>query len=132
MNNKGCTLVELLTSIAVFAIGATSLLGVCTQSMSMARRAEMAYTAYNLAKNHLETLASVPFTDLASSSEVSTVLDESGVPDLSGQYIRNTEITSNYQGDANLIRAKVTVAYNMRGTASRNPMEMTSVIYRNG
>ena len=56
MNSKGITLVETLGSILIFMIGIAALLDVFFSSVGMAQRAEHAYTAYNLAKNHLEEL----------------------------------------------------------------------------
>ena len=132
INSSGATLVEVMVAVLVFAIGITSLLAVCVQGMSTARRTEAAYTAYNLAKNHLETLKSMSFNDLGSANETSIVLDASGVADPDGFYTRSTAITTNYQGDANLVQVETTVYYTVKGRQSAAPFEMTTVIYKNG
>lgn len=129
---EGFTLVEVLASVLIFLIGAAAILNVSIGSMRMSKRAEYAYTAYNLAKNHLETLRSMPFGDLSSSDEISTIVDQNGVPDLSGEYLRSTAITTNYSSDSNLVMAKVSVSYVLNGQESAAPMEMSTVIYNSG
>ena len=130
-NSSGVTLIEIMIAVLTFAIGISAILAVCVQGMTTARRTEAAYTAYNLAKNRIETLKSITFSDLASASETSTVLDASGVADLEGTFTRTTVITTNYNSDANLTQAKVTIYYTVKGTQSAAPLEMTTVIYRN-
>ena len=130
-NSRGVSLVEIMISVLVFAIGLSAILSVCVQSMMMTKRSDAAYLAYNIAKNHLETLKTMPVTDLTAAAETATVLDAYGVPDPSGTFTRTTTVASSYLGDPNLIQATVKVNYLVRGKASTLPMEMTTVIYKN-
>ena len=130
-NQTGVTLVEVMISVLVFVIGITAMLDVCTQGVLMSRKADAAYTAYNLAKNRIETLKAVAFSELASAEETSTLLDEAGVPDLKGSFTRGTAITPSYLGNPDLTEVDVTVYYKVRGQQSSNPMRMTTLIYDN-
>lgn len=131
INSKGVTIIELMVSVLIFGIGIAAIFSVCTQSVGMARKSDAAYTAYNLAKNRIETLRSVAFSDLSSAAETSTLLDAAGTPDPDGTFKRSTTVTTNYQGDANLISVDVTVSYQVRGEQSPNPLEMATVLYKN-
>lgn len=132
LQNAGFTLVEVMAAVFIFMIGIVGILGVSVESMRMGKRSEMAYTAYNLAKNHLETLRAMPFSDVASAGETETILDETGVADDDGDFIRSTDIVTNYSGDSDLVEATVTVSYIFQGEESPNPMEISTVIYNAG
>ena len=128
----GATLVEVIGTVLVFMIGISALLGVFYASVGMAKRAEYAYTAYNIAKNHVEDLKAFSFTDLAVANETASVVDQNGVADSDGEYIRTTTITSNYSGDAALTQVDVQVWYILSGVQSASPMQLTTVIFQNG
>jgi Tfp pilus assembly protein PilV len=128
-SERGTTLLEVMASVMLFMIGIAAILSVILQSMSMAKRGEYAYTAYNMAKSRLETLKSMSFADLSSAAETDTRLDNDGVPDVDGDFRRSTAVTTSYTGDSNLASATVTVYYTFRGDESPSPMEMTTVIY---
>ena len=131
-NQKGATLVEVLGSVLVFMIGIAALLGVFYASVAVANRAQYAYTAYNIAKNHLEGLRSFSFSDLTVANETASVVDENGVADPDGQYIRTTTVTANYNGDSALTQIDVQVWYILRGVQSSSPIQVTSVIFQDG
>ncbi|MBI2095020.1 MAG: prepilin-type N-terminal cleavage/methylation domain-containing protein [Candidatus Omnitrophica bacterium] len=126
---QGFTLVEVMAAVLIFMIGLVGILFVSIESMSMTKRAEYAYTAYNLAKNRLETLRAMSFDDLASAEETEVTVDESGVSDEAGNFIRSTAIETGYSGDSDLVSAAVTVSYLFKGQQSGGPMEMSTVIY---
>ena len=127
---KGMTLVETMAAIAIFAIVLTGILNLAVGSMNTGKRAEFAYTAYSLAKNRLETLRSMPYSTLANAAESSVYVDENGVSDPGGAYIRSTAVTPNYNGDANLIQMTVSVDYIFRGVQSQSPTELSAVVFQ--
>ena len=118
-----------MISVVIFLIGAQAVLAVCVNSMTMSRRAEYAYTAYNLAKNHMERLRLYSFSALSSGAETGTVLDANGNPDTSGSFTRTTAISTNYQGNANLTQATVTVSYTLRGVQNASQCQLSYVFF---
>lgn len=127
-NNKGATLVEVMTAIVIFMVGIEALSAVYTQSMQMGKRADYVYTAYNLAKNHVERLKTLNYALLPSAAEISTIVNNDGDPDSNGSFIRTTTVTANYGGNALLTQVTVRVNYVLRGTQSASPMELTTII----
>ena len=132
INDRGVTLVEIMVAILLFLLGIAALLGVITQSVQSAKKAGFTYKAHNLAKSRLETLKSDSFGNLLLWNETATVIDEQGVPTLSGSFVRNTTVAANYTGDSGLAYVKVSVNYIYRGQQSPAPMEASTVIYSNG
>ena len=132
LNHKGATLLEISICMSLFLIGMQSLLTVTTQCMVYSKRAEYVYTAYNLAKNHMERLKAVNFSSLATAAETSTTINTDGDPDENGRFIRSTTVTSNYTGDANLVQITVSVYYVMKNVQSSKPMQISCVIYNGG
>jgi len=128
--NRGMTLVETMAAIAIFGIVLAGILNLSASSINTSKRADFAYTAYNLAKNHLETLRSMPYSTLANATESAVYLDNNGVADSEGNFIRSTEVTSSYGGDANLIRLTVSVDYIYRGVQAEYPTELSAVVYQ--
>ncbi len=126
---QGFTVVEVLASVLLFAIGITSLLTVYTQAMSVSKRSDYAYVAYNLAKNHAERLRATSFASLSTASETDTRINRDGEPDENGQFLRSTSVTPNYTQDANLTRVDVRVYYEYKKVKSPQSMDMTTVIF---
>lgn len=127
-NQKGVTLIELMMAVGLFLIGMQALLSINAQGIVEAKRAEYVYTAYNLAKNHLERLKAGAFTDLATANETSTQINADGDPDASGQFYRTTAAAI-YNGNANLMQVTVSVYYTLKGVQSARPMQISDVIY---
>ena len=127
---KGVTLVETMAAILIFAIVLTGILNLVVGGMSTGKRAEFAYTSYNLAKNHLETLRSMPYSTLVNAAETDVYVDENGVSDQDGSYIRSTAVTPNYNSDANLIQLTVSVDYIFRGVQSQVPTQLSAVVFQ--
>ena len=127
---RGATLIELMGSVAIFMIGATALMGIYLQSITASHRTGLFYTSYNLAKNHLETLKSINFNDLPLAAENSTIINDDGIPDLSGQFVRSTTINANYTGDTTLTQVTVAVNYKLQGLLSSTPVQMTTVLFQ--
>ena len=127
---RGATLIELMGSVLIFMIGVTALIGIYLQSITAVRRTSLFYTSYHIAKNHLEELKAINFNDLPSAVETSTVINDDGVPDLNGQFVRSTTVSANYTGDATLTELTVSVNYKLRGLLSSTPVKMTTVIFQ--
>lgn len=127
---KGLTLVEVVLTVLVFASGLISLLAVYIQSREAGRRTDAVYTAYNLAKNHIEQLRSLDYTLLPDAAEMTAVrLDEDGTPDVNGVFLRTTSVDPAYGGNPDLTRASVSVSYLFKGAENPVPIEMTTVIH---
>ena len=126
---KGMTLVETMISIVIFLTVLAAIINVSLGSMSMGRRSEFAYTAYNLAKNHMETLRSMPYSTLANAAESDVYLDANGVSDPEGFFIRSTTTAPNFGGDTNLTQVTVSVDYIYRGTQTTTPTQLSAVIF---
>lgn len=131
-NPKGLTLIEVMIAVLLFALMIGALLSVCIQSAGAGRRGDLAYQAYNLAKNRVETVKALSFADISSAAESATVINEEGIPTAGGLFSRDTTVTTSYSGDANLVQVTVTVSYTHRGVTTPQPMKMTTVIFNGG
>ena len=131
-SRTGVTLVETMASILLFALVVGSILNLAIQNMTMGKRSEYAYTAYNLAKNHIETLKSMPFSNLANAAETDTYLDATGTPNADGPYVRTTTVATSYTGDVNLVQVQVIVQYLWQGALSANATQLSTVIFMYG
>ena len=127
--DEGSTLVETMAAVFLFALVMGAILDVSVQSMTMGKRSEYAFTAYNLAKNHIETLKSMPFGNLPNADETSTYLDATGAASENGPFVRSTTVTTNYTGDSNLVQIQVSVNYLWKGALSANATQLSSVIF---
>ena len=128
-DHKGTTLVETMAAVLLFSLVMGSLLDVSLQSISMGKRSQYAYTAFNLAKNHIEKLRSMPFSSLVNAGEIDKYLDSTGTPNAEGPFIRQTTVTPGYTNDQNLVRIQVSVNYLWKGTPSADTTQLTSVIF---
>ena len=128
-SEKGLSLVENMMAIGLFLIGISAILSVQIQGMNAGKRAAYAYTAYNIAKNHIENLKSFSFSDVASATENSVYVDENGTPDTDGKFIRSTSVSASYLGDANLTQVVVSVYYVIKNVQSTQPMQLTTILY---
>ena len=131
-NQNGVTLIEVMGSVLVFSIGIAALMAVYWQAGTASKRADNSYIAYNLAKNRLEALKSVSFSDLPSAVENSTGVNKDGVADTSGGVTRSTAVTTNYTGDSNLTQVTVSVSCTMSGAQSSTPVQMNTVYFSGG
>ena len=127
--NKGFTVLEIMVAVSIFGIAIVSLLAVFTQAMTVSKRSDYAYTAYNLAKNHIERLRASSFSSLSLATETDTRINRDGDPDGAGEYLRSTTVTSNYGGSADLTQVDVQVSYEFKKVKSPQPMSLSTVIY---
>ena len=129
MKKSGFTILEVMVAVSVFAIAISSLLAVYTQAATVSKRSDYAYTAYNLAKNHIERLRATAFSTLSLAAETDTRINRDGEPDETGEYLRSTSITTNFGGNTNLTQVDVGVSYEFKKVKSPQPMSLSTVIY---
>ncbi len=129
-SNKGVSLVETMVAILVFGTVMASLLEVTAQSMTMGKRSELSYTAYGIAKNRIETLKSLPFTDAPNAAESNIPVNSLGVPDNFGSFSRTTTVAANYSGDTNLVSITVAVDYKVKSVLANKPTTVSTVIFQ--
>ena len=127
-STRGVTLVETMAAILVFSIVGISIVNLCLQGSLTGKRAEQAFVAYNIAKNHIEELRNVPFSSLASSTETDTALNSAGVADPEGAFLRTTSVSTSYTGDSSLTQVSVSVNYYTKGHVSQNPTTIITVL----
>jgi type II secretory pathway pseudopilin PulG len=109
-DKKGMTLVEVVVSAAILGIVVVSVVATIAQSSVFSRRIDQVYTSNNLAKKRMDDLKRYLVSDLADrASETDVRIDSNGDLDVSGDYIRTTEITEDYDGNPYLIKVKVSV-----------------------
>ena len=129
-DSRGMTLIETMAATLLFGIVLAGLLNLSLGSMATGKRAEFTYSAYNIAKNHLESLRSMPYSTLANAAESDIYVDSNGTPDPDGDFIRTTAVTQNFNNDTNLIELDVSVDYIFRGSESGHPTELSTVVYQ--
>ena len=129
-SEKGISLVETMMAILLFGAVIGALLEVTAQNLTMGKRAETVYTAYCIAKNHIEMLKSMPFSSVANAAESNTRVDSLGVPDISGAFSRTTAVATNYTGDANLVSVTVSVDYSIKGSFVNKPTTVSTAIFQ--
>ncbi|MBI3315913.1 MAG: type II secretion system protein [Candidatus Omnitrophica bacterium] len=132
LKSKGLTLVEVLGSVLLFMIATLGLFSVYVQSGTVSKRAEYAYNAYHLAKNHVERLKTVSFEELQTAGETDTALDKDGHPNINGEFVRSTAVVPNYAGYSSLTQVAVSVSYRFKGVLSGSPMQIVTVIFNGG
>ena len=90
----GLTLVEMLTALLIFAM---AIGGLCSLSVSAKQILDTSrdhYIAVNLAKNRIERVKTFNFDELGLFSEVGTLLDGAGAPDMAGSFSRATVVSN--------------------------------------
>ena len=120
---RGFTLIEVLVSIALIALMATAILLTATGHVVYSHKVDKIYTASNLAKQRMDSLKQMIFSDLATQAPESDVrIDDTGEEDSSGDYMRTTEVEGDYDGNSYLVKIKVSVDRVEEGSASGNPV----------
>ena len=128
-NKKGVTIVETIVGCVLFAFSVVAILSFSVQNITLSKAGDYYYVANNLAKNRIERIRKIRdekgIDYLPYLAESDTVIDRSGNPDINGNYVRTTEINTNYGN--NLVLANVSVNYRMKGELRPNPVTLTTV-----
>lgn len=128
-NHCGFSLAEVMVSIMIFSFGLVGLVSATLSGARLGQRADRAYAAYNLAASHIELLRHVSFEELEDAAEVDTIINAYGNPDLDGEYLRTTQISTDYAGHASLTSAMVRVSCLTQDGKTDQPVELTGLIY---
>ncbi len=121
-DKRGMTLVEVVVSAAILGIVVISVVATIAQSSVFSRRIDHVYTSNNLAKKRMDDLKRYLVVDLADrATETDVRIDSNGDLDVSGNYIRTTEVTENYDSNPYLIKVKVSVDRFFEGSAYGSP-----------
>lgn len=126
-DKRGISLVEVAIAIMVSSMVIVGILALYYQSVRGIKQMNQVFVASNLAKSRLERLNNFEFNSLPLAEETDTPIDKEGNPDLNGDFKRNTSVTSNYNGRANLTQVTVTVDYKIKGEFSGKPVPLTTV-----
>lgn len=124
---QGFSLVEVAIALMVSTVVVVGILSLYTQSVMVTKKMNQRFIAINLAKSRIERLKNFDFTVLPNAAETDTYLDKAGNSSLNGDFVRNTSISTNYNGISDLTQVTVTVDYKVKGEFSDNPVTLTTV-----
>lgn len=122
----GTSIIEVMIALVVFA---TFAVGTCKLLISQRKVLDMArdhYVAANLAKSRMELARTFEFEQLPELAEEKILLDESGIPNVHGNYRRTTKITNL---SSNLYEMAIIVDIKNRRTLEFAPAEQTINTY---
>ncbi|MBD3426174.1 MAG: hypothetical protein GF409_02965 [Candidatus Omnitrophica bacterium] len=108
-SSRGMTLIEVVISIALVALVVVSLFAAVTQTSVFSQRIDRVYTASYLAQRRIDMVKRLEFDQLGFAEETDVRVDADGNLASDGHYVRTTEVTENYSGNAFLAKVKVTV-----------------------
>ncbi len=108
-DEKGLTLIEVLTAIGVIGILVFVSINVITQSMVTSKRMDMEYSASNIAQQRMDEVKNLNFDDISSVREDRTRVDHFGNVDPEGLFLRTTEVVEDYDDNEFLKKVKVSV-----------------------
>jgi len=118
-NSRGMTLIEVVISIILIAMVVVALFAALTQSAIFSKRIDLIYASSYIAQSRIDALKKLDFDQIDLSAETDVRVDEMGDTDASGEYMRSTEITPDFDGNVYLKKVKVSVKkmkVNMDGT----------------
>ena len=125
--NKGFTLIEVLITIAIFAIGVLAVASMQYWSVRNTASGNIMTQASNLARAQMETLKSVPnITSLANGASANPI-DADGNP---GGIFTRTWVIANPLGTSGTRRIDVTVGWSRHG--QNRSVVLTSISRGNG
>jgi len=128
LSEEGMSLIEAVISITLVVLVVLSILIAVTQNATFSRRIDKVYTSSNLAKKRIDDLKRYNFRDLGERAvEAAVRVDAEGSLDLSGDYVRTTEITEDYAGNPYMTRMKVSVDKMIEGSPSGSPVVMETI-----
>lgn len=108
-NCKGITLVEVIVSVVLVIIVLVSLIAAVIQGSVLSRRMDMIYTASSLAQRRIDLLKRFNFDQLSAAAETDIRMDADGTVNPSGNYVRTTEIDTEFDDNPYLAKIKVSV-----------------------
>ncbi|MFA6635731.1 MAG: type II secretion system protein [Candidatus Omnitrophota bacterium] len=106
---KGVTMVEVVLAVAIVSFISLAMVAAISQSSVFSRTIDTTYTSSYIANRRIELIKRFSFDQLAFTEETAVKVGVDGNIDPDGDYVRTTEISTNYGGNSNLTKVKVTV-----------------------
>lgn len=129
---RGMSLVEVAIAVAITAIVVSGILALYYECVLVTKKMNQLFIATNIAKSRLERVRNVEFDSIPFVAEMDTYVDNEGNSIASGEFVRNTSVSTNYSGDADLTQVTVTVDYRIKGQFSGKPVTLTTVYVNEG
>ena len=107
---RGFTLTEVMISMLLLGLVMGGFFQVANISRRTRRQAQNHYTAVIIANNRIERAKHIDLADLVMLEEIETQINELGVSDPDGAFLRTTVIEPNYDDDPLLTRVTVMVS----------------------
>ena len=112
-HSKGFSLVEMVVASAIVVSVTVAVLVTVAQNIVFTERADMVYTSSLLAQGRIDALRKFTFQTLYDDptigNEADIRIDDEGVIDPAGEYVRTTLVEQHVSGNPYLLRVKVTV-----------------------
>ncbi len=90
------TLMEVMIVIALTGVAITAAVGLLSTVMWGANMTRHRLTASNIANNRIEELRSLPYAEVPAMEEDRVIVNGQGVRDGDGEYVRTTEIGTDF------------------------------------
>lgn len=110
-SRSGYTLTEIMVAMMVLAIGMAGVYSFVSLTTRQQRGAHLHYISTVIANNRIEHAKNIPFGSLQDLRENGVRVDEIGVHNDSGAFVRRTLITPNWENNETLTRVMVSVEY---------------------
>ncbi|MDD4202033.1 MAG: hypothetical protein PHQ52_01020 [Candidatus Omnitrophica bacterium] len=133
---KGTSLVEVVFAGSILSVLLISIMILSVESADISKRVNYEYAANNIAKSRIEDarmfIENNGFDSLtdAKYGQTNIRLDFSGVPDISGDFVRSTTVVEDYNSNERLTQVTVTVKYYYKGILSSSPLVCSTVFSR--
>jgi len=133
---KGITLVEVMFSIAIVSMVLAGTLFIFVQTADMSKRVDYEYVAANLVKSRLEEArAGIKINGfnslprLAESESDDIRINEDGIVDPDGDFVRVTTVEEKYDGNARMTKVEVKIYYYYRGEKKESRVTKMATIF---
>jgi type II secretory pathway pseudopilin PulG len=126
------TLVEVMVSLSLIVLVGGGIIGLLIENTKTGVTMDRNYVAVNIAKNRIDRLRELKkntgYSYLNTANETNVIVNRSGLPDEGGDFERTTVVIPNFEGNANLTEAIVTVKYKGTGGASSPAIVLTTLM----
>lgn len=125
-SQRGMTLLEAVIAMALVAVIVVALTSALSQSSVFSKRMDLIYTASYLAQQRIDTLKRFDFSEIYPAAEETGIrINSDGLQDPDGDFVRSTEIVTDFDALPGLMKIKVSVdkvKINMNGTKNADPV----------
>lgn len=126
-NEKGASLVEVIAAVVIATLVIVAVLGAVSQGTVLGVGVDNIYNAGLLAHKRIEEVRNIPFDEIEETAvETESSIDADG--DGETDHLRTTQITTDYDGFACLIKVKVTVYRAPGGVQEGGPVIMETLV----